>query len=91
VAPWRQPHQRNVGWAERARPENRRPPLVILFDPVAGRLQEAVPLQGIGARLSAGKSFLFGDFHAPTDAELDLLARELSLHPLWLIRRQGIR
>ena len=55
---------------------------MILFDPVAGRREEAVPLEGIGARLSAGKSFLFGDFHAPTDAELDLLARELSLHPL---------
>jgi hypothetical protein len=60
---------------------------VILFDPVAGRREEAVPLEGIGARLSAGKSFLFGDFHAPTDAELDLLPITM----LWLIRRQGIR
>jgi hypothetical protein len=91
VAPGRQPHRGNVGWAERARPKNRHPPRVILFDPVAGRQEDAVPIEGIGARLSAGKSFLFGDFHAPTDAELDLLARELSPHPLWLIRRQGIR
>ena len=55
---------------------------MILFDPAAGRQEEAVSLEGIGARLAAGKSFLFGDFHSPTDAELDLLARELSLHPL---------
>ena len=79
MAPGRQPHRGNVGWAERARPKNRHPPRVILFDPVAGSREEAVPLEGIGARLSAGKSFLFGDFHAPTDAML------------WLIRRQGIR
>jgi len=58
---------------------------VIWFDPAVGHREEAVPVEGIGARLSTGKSFLFGDFHAPTDAELDLLAM------LWLIRRQGIR
>lgn len=78
----RQPHPGNIGWAERERPVDRHPPRLLLFDPASGRREEDVPLSGIRARLQAGKSFFFGDFQSPTDAELDVLARELSLHPL---------
>ncbi|MEO8432425.1 MAG: magnesium transporter CorA family protein [Acidobacteriota bacterium] len=78
----RHPHPGDVAWAERSRPESRKPPRIILFDPVTGGRTENVPLQGLRAKISAPKSFLFGDFQSPTDEELAALGSELSLHPL---------
>ena len=78
----RHPHPGNVAWAERVRPDSRKPPRVILFDPVTGDRTENVPLEGLREKISAPKSFLFADFQSPTDTELETLARELSLHPL---------
>ncbi len=75
-------HAGNIGWAERDRPDTRREPRLILFGPEGAPHEEAVPIEGIRARLASSKSFLFGDFQSPTDQELDVLARELSLHPL---------
>jgi magnesium transporter len=81
VARRRDSHPGNIGWAKRARPEKRHPPRLALFEPGAGPRTDGVALPGIRSRLS-GKSFLFGDFQAPTDEELASLQRELNLHPL---------
>jgi len=75
-------HPGTIGWEERAHPATRHPPRLVIFDDGAGGRTEDVPLEGVGSRVATGKSFLFGDFQAPTDAELATLARELSLHPL---------
>lgn len=78
----RESHPGLVGWEERARPEIRHPPRLLLFQDGPVSRREDVPLAGISAVLADGKSFFFGDFQAPTAEELDLLRRELRLHPL---------
>jgi magnesium transporter len=81
VARTRDSHPGNIGWSERARPAKRHPPVLTLFEPGAGPRNDGIELAGVKARLGP-KSFLFGDFQAPTDAELASLERELNLHPL---------
>jgi len=81
VARTRDSHPGNIGWSERARPAKRHPPVLTLFEPGTGPRTDGVELAGVKSRLGA-KSFLFGDFQSPTDAELASLQRELNLHPL---------
>ncbi|MDQ6892943.1 MAG: magnesium transporter CorA family protein [Acidobacteriota bacterium] len=81
MARTRDSHPGNIGWAERARPDTRHPPVLTLFEPGAGPRTDGVELAGVKSRLGA-KSFLFGDFQSPTDSELASLQRELNLHPL---------
>jgi magnesium transporter len=81
VARTRDSHPGNIGWAVRARPEKRHPPRLAIFEPGAGPRTDGVQLAGVRSKLGP-KSFLFGDFQAPTDEELAGLQKELHIHPL---------
>ncbi|HEV8609962.1 MAG TPA: magnesium transporter CorA family protein [Thermoanaerobaculia bacterium] len=69
-----------VGWAERVKPTERRPPRTILFRPDGRR--EEISLQGCAAHLSAASGFLYSDLHAPNEEELATLQQEFHFHPL---------
>ena len=69
-----------VGWAERVKPTARRPPRAILFRPDGSR--EELPIEGCLMQLTAQGGFLYADFHAPDEKELDVLQREFHFHPL---------
>lgn len=69
-----------VGWAERVKPTERRPPRAILFQSDGSR--EELPIEGCLAQLTARGGFLYADFHAPDEKELDVLQREFHFHPL---------
>lgn len=69
-----------VGWAERVKPTERRPPRAVLFRPDGSR--EEIPLPGCASHLSATAGFLYADLHAPNDRELETLQTEFHFHPL---------
>ena len=69
-----------VGWAERVKPTERRPPRAIVFRPDGTR--EELPIEGCVAHLSTGGGFLYADFHAPNEQELEVLQHEFHFHPL---------
>jgi magnesium transporter len=69
-----------VGWAERVKPTERRPPRAIVFRPDGTR--EEIPIEGCVARLGTGGGFLYADFHAPNEKELEVLQNEFHFHPL---------
>ena len=70
-----------VGWAERVKPTERRPPRAVLFRP-DGSLEE-LPIEGCLTRLSSSQGgFLYADLHAPNEEELDALQHEFHFHPL---------
>jgi magnesium transporter len=69
-----------VGWAERVKPAERRPPRAVLFRPDGAR--DEIPLPGCAGHLSATNGFLFADLHAPNEAELATLQSEFHFHPL---------
>ncbi len=69
-----------VGWAERVKPTERRPPRAIVFQPDGTR--EEIPIQGCVAHLGTRGGFLYADFHAPNEKELEVLQREFHFHPL---------
>jgi magnesium transporter len=77
----REVHPGQIGWADRVRPEHPHPPRTVLFR-AGEKPAENPPLEGIGRALAARDAFFFGDFQAPGDEELELLAREFALHPL---------
>jgi magnesium transporter len=69
-----------VGWAERVKPTERRPPRAIVFRPDGTR--EEIPIEGCVAHLGTGGGFLYADFHAPDERQLEVLQREFHFHPL---------
>jgi magnesium transporter len=69
-----------VGRAERVKPTERRPPRGFLFRPDGSR--EDIPIRGCVARLASSSGFLYADFHAPNEEELEGLQREFHFHPL---------
>lgn len=69
-----------VGRADRIKPAARRPPRTVLFD--ENGHTEDVPVDGVKARLAGPGVFLFADFHAPDDRQLEVLQREFRFHPL---------
>jgi magnesium transporter len=69
-----------VGRAERVKPTERRPPRAILFRPDGSH--EDIPIRGCVARLSSSSGFLYADYQAPNDHELEALQREFHFHPL---------
>jgi len=61
----RHPHPGNVAWAERVRPDSRKPPRVILFDPVTGDRAENVPLDSEGFTKNAAYILAKANEHKP--------------------------
>jgi magnesium transporter len=69
-----------IGLAERVKPAERRPPRAVLFRPDGSHAE--IPLHGCAGHLSASSGFLYADFHAPNEKELEGLQKEFHFHPL---------